>query len=671
MENGNLERNTHSLPHFRIYLCGVFRAERRVGEGYEVIQTAEWGGSAYPRQLLKALLCCPGRQGRREALIELLWPDIDFEQAVRNFNTATTKLRAVLRPARGQESLLVTEDDSTVYRVEGQPLLWVDADAGIALLKEAEQMGRMQREAFPLLEEAAAYFNRGMLLEGEEGLWVAGRRATLERARYHCRLWLAEAYERQGQPGQAEMILSLLLEEDPTDEDAFRRLLALLYRQGMTHQALQFYEQFCQNLRREGLEPTEATKALIARFQEARYHTGPLPVDSLSFHGMIPFLKQVNPENALLSPFTMALSQGIVLAVRALGAPETQTPFGAHSYQPQQKALGDILLYKRNLCLALHLHRTSTAQGLLQEVNDDIQTLEQLAHVAKGRDLYCVKEVLIGNHLLAAKIVKDQQHYEHAYRYANNAVRVAKSLEDGDLIATTKYTRGCVRLEWAQFGTVTQDGMLQLNKEKVQGAIRDFQDILDMVHRQRTPLHPQLYGFTHLQLARAYSLLQSVWDASDETNPLTLVEQAESLVASNPIEDAYTRLLITGTLSGLHWGAYHLNKTELFLAMGMQNQALTELQCLRQLTERTYSQDEIRNVAWSNVVTAEVLMALGAYPEGTDALKSALLACRSINSLQNVVTIRNLHYRLTVSSYGTSADVQEIGSMLKEWNAVI
>src|SRR5579883_3643476 len=200
-----------SVPFFRVWLCGTFRAERRVGEHYEAIQTAEWGGSTHPRQLLKALLCCPGRQGRREALIELLWPEMDFEQAVRNFNTATTKLRAVLRPARGQESLLVTEDDSTVYRVEGQPLLWVDADAGIALLKEAEQMGRMQREAFPLLEEAAAYFNRGMLLEGEEGLWVAGRRATLERARYHCRLWLAEAYERQGQPGQAEMILSLLL----------------------------------------------------------------------------------------------------------------------------------------------------------------------------------------------------------------------------------------------------------------------------------------------------------------------------------------------------------------------------------------------------------------------------------------------------------------------------
>src|SRR5579875_285344 len=149
MENGNLERNTHSLPHFRIYLCGVFRAERRVGEGYEVIQTAEWGGSAYPRQLSKALLCCPGRQGRREALIELLWPDIDFEQAVLNFNTATPKLRAASRRSEEQESLLVTEDDAGVYRLADQQLLWVDADAGVALLKEAEQIGRTQPEALP------------------------------------------------------------------------------------------------------------------------------------------------------------------------------------------------------------------------------------------------------------------------------------------------------------------------------------------------------------------------------------------------------------------------------------------------------------------------------------------------------------------------------------------
>ncbi|MBE3558889.1 MAG: hypothetical protein IMW89_06650 [Ktedonobacteraceae bacterium] len=261
MENRNKRQEdlAASIPAFRVWLCGPLRVERRVGTGYEGVQTAEWGGSHYPRLLLKGLLCRPGRQERREALLDLLWPDADPEQAAQYLNTATTKLRRVLQPVKGQESLLMTEGDSAVYRLADQAMLWVDADEGLALLKEAEQRGRMLPEALPLLEQAATCFTRGVFLQ-EEGLWVAGRRATVEQARYRCRLWLAEAYEQQGMPGQAETALSLLLEEDATDEDVLCRLLWLLHRQGMTSQALRRYQQACEFFDREGLELTEATK---------------------------------------------------------------------------------------------------------------------------------------------------------------------------------------------------------------------------------------------------------------------------------------------------------------------------------------------------------------------------------------------------------------------------
>src|SRR5713226_3710517 len=103
------ESNAKSLsPTFRIWLCGPFRVERYVSGCYEIIRTADWGGSNYPRLLLKALLCCPARQARRETLIEMLWPDTDPEQATQYLNTATTKLRRVLQPVKGQESLLLT-----------------------------------------------------------------------------------------------------------------------------------------------------------------------------------------------------------------------------------------------------------------------------------------------------------------------------------------------------------------------------------------------------------------------------------------------------------------------------------------------------------------------------------------------------------------------------------
>src|SRR5581483_5590613 len=152
-------------PFFRVWLCGAFRVERRVGDHYEAIRTAEWGGSNYPRLLLKALLCCPGRQGRREALIEQLWPEADFEQAVLNFNTATTKLRAALRPTKGQESLLLTEQDASVYRLADQQLLWVDVEESLALLREAECLGRQSPQSVAILEKAVKYLSRGTFLE--------------------------------------------------------------------------------------------------------------------------------------------------------------------------------------------------------------------------------------------------------------------------------------------------------------------------------------------------------------------------------------------------------------------------------------------------------------------------------------------------------------------------
>jgi tetratricopeptide (TPR) repeat protein len=261
-------RAQQNAPSFRVWLCGTFRVERRVGTGYESVRTSEWGGSSYPRLLLKALLCCSGRQARREALLEMLWPDTDPEQAAHYLNTATTKLRKALEPIKGQASLLVTEDDYKHYMLEGQHLLWVDVDEALTLLKEAERMGRVSQEALSLLEEATRYFNQGMFLDGEEGLWASGKRATIERARYRCRLWLAEAYEQQKMPGQAEMVISLLLEEDPIDEDALCRLMELLHRQGMTQKALRLYEHTCGLLAREGLEPAEATRTLVQRLQE-------------------------------------------------------------------------------------------------------------------------------------------------------------------------------------------------------------------------------------------------------------------------------------------------------------------------------------------------------------------------------------------------------------------
>src|SRR5437667_1242987 len=181
----------------------------------------------------------------------MLWPESEPEQAVSNINTATTKLRKVLQSPTGQ-CLLVTEDDAAWYRLEGQDLVWADVEAALGALHEAEGT----EDALPMLEQVEVYLGRGRVLEEADGLWISGRRAMVDRARHRCRLLLSEAYRREKKRGQAEAILSLLLEEDPTDEDVACRLMELLHLQGMTHQARLLYKQTCQRLEEEGLEPT-------------------------------------------------------------------------------------------------------------------------------------------------------------------------------------------------------------------------------------------------------------------------------------------------------------------------------------------------------------------------------------------------------------------------------
>lgn len=269
------QHNELAAPYVRIFCCGNFRVEVLRDSDtmtYNAVRTPQWGGSSYPRVLLKALLCCPGRRARREVLREMLWPQQPLKQATQCLNTGVTKLRSVLC-WRGKESLLITEGRATSVRLEEQPLVWMDADAALLLLKEAERIGRTTHQAISLLEEAARYLERGAFLEGEEGNWIGKPRKSIEEARYRCQVWLSEAYEQQGMPGQAEAILSALLADDPTDEDILRRLLLFLHQQKMGHKARRRYE---------------ATKHQLLANGQHLSHTVRLFAEELLYEGQTP-----------------------------------------------------------------------------------------------------------------------------------------------------------------------------------------------------------------------------------------------------------------------------------------------------------------------------------------------------------------------------------------------
>ncbi len=214
--------------------------------------------------LSKVLLCQPGRRASYPWLIDQIWPLSDGDRAIeylyaaaRNFRTATSS------------DLLLTQRQTQSYALAGQDRLWVDADAALSLIAEAETLGRGTRASLPLLEQAVRYFRRGRFLAGVEEPWVQARRLHLEMMKERALLALAETYRQQGKRQQAQMVLSEALAEDSTNENLLRALMLTLHEEGMTYQALRAYEEFARTQRRVQMEPAEATTALYKQLKRA------------------------------------------------------------------------------------------------------------------------------------------------------------------------------------------------------------------------------------------------------------------------------------------------------------------------------------------------------------------------------------------------------------------
>ncbi|MEO8970227.1 MAG: bacterial transcriptional activator domain-containing protein [Ktedonobacteraceae bacterium] len=247
----------------RVWLYGLFLVEYRNEDGNWIpIEKTVWDKHPYARLLLQRLLCSGGRRVERSTLIDDLWPHSEGSESVERYPSDAAYQ---LRKMPGFRSIVKTFGSTSGYALAHQSQVWVDVDESEALLRAVERVGRTSAEAVTLLKQAEMLFQRGGFLEGQAGHWCLAKRATTERMHYRCSRWLAEAYEQQGQVGQAEMHYSQLLEDDPTDEDVLCHLVRLLHQQGMTRQALRCYEQTKQHVSQSGYRLSAATEKTITQ----------------------------------------------------------------------------------------------------------------------------------------------------------------------------------------------------------------------------------------------------------------------------------------------------------------------------------------------------------------------------------------------------------------------
>jgi hypothetical protein len=330
-----------------------------------------------------------------------------------------------------------------------------------------------------------------------------------------------------------------------------------------------------------------------------------------------------------------------------------------------RKVIVDTTKYQNTVRTLLALHHTSQAQNAREQIDADIRELESLEEQTHGDLQYHIRELLFSYHLLTTKMVNDQRKFKLSHSYANQAVRVAKATNDPDLIATALYTRGSAYLWWGIFGKL-EKGVFQVQLDKINAAIQNFEAAKRVHKTTEKDLHPQLEGLIDVHLSRAYAIRNVSREQRIPALTITLLDGAADKVECQSIGDPYMRELVTGSRVGFIKETYHNHRAAAFNSARMSGTALKEVKIMEGLREGTVGKDLTREQIWLDIVAANTFMGLGEFEEATKRVKRVLLASNDIKSVTNLAKVVDIHGRLLQSTYKAELDVQELGDMLGE-----
>jgi tetratricopeptide (TPR) repeat protein len=206
----------------------------------------------------------------------------------------------------------------------------------------------------------------------------------------------------------------------------------------------------------------------------------------------------------------------------------------------------DLERYSKDAHLFWKLHYAQTASDTLPDLVTTMKTLLPIHQNAKGDLARQLSELLTSYYRLAATLQRDRGDFDDAYCFANESVRLAKTMGNDpyarQLLAASQYTRGIINLAWGAFGNQVKQGTVILQQEKLEAALIDFEQALKQAS-------PQLKGIIYSEMARAKALTAT--SPTDMTITLKLMEQAEQFVEVDSTDDFYTQIMVNGDLKGL------------------------------------------------------------------------------------------------------------------------
>jgi PAS domain S-box-containing protein len=273
-ENNQLEGLAHLFrpvqeipelqPVLRIYLLGPVKVNLPDG--------AMVGGPSWQRAKVRALLALLALRGHpihRDQLLDQLWPELEYEAALRNLNTTVYNLRHSLEPglttvAHSQYVLY----EGGQYALSADTGYWVDLHAFNKLIRKA-QLEPDVTQSMQLYQEAVELYSGNYLTDLQlTAVYSPGEHHQIQERYLNALEEIGRLQETLGQKQAAEESYLTGLALDPCRETIAQRLMRFYLWQDNHVAAARVCRQLVEDLTTElDMPPSEETRRLcrIAR----------------------------------------------------------------------------------------------------------------------------------------------------------------------------------------------------------------------------------------------------------------------------------------------------------------------------------------------------------------------------------------------------------------------
>lgn len=249
----------------RIYLTGGVTIEH----GDQLVRERQFAG----RQGRIAFVYLTLRRHQtihRDELIRALWPDEAASQADSGLDPILSKLRGTLKSAGFAPGDAAIDARAGTVAMSLPPTVWVDIEAAMNALDEAEGALRRGDSAAWGLANTAVVISRRPLLPDVEAPWIESQRDALRALQLRALQCLVTISSNNHEPLLAIQQAKEMVELEPFRETSYQLLMRMHAATGDRAEALRVFAR-CRELLREelGVSPSPRTEAVYLEILRA------------------------------------------------------------------------------------------------------------------------------------------------------------------------------------------------------------------------------------------------------------------------------------------------------------------------------------------------------------------------------------------------------------------